>query len=175
MCSRYEAEIQILTNREHPTKDCDHLAIMEEAAAGTSTVAPLEDIDSIDVGIDDDNLIDNVNPIGAVFDPRTPTIVEVPTSIICNPNRSPRDKSIKDMVNKEDAFDEGYTNDGEMGPFYSRTDEEGHQLFDEDDDDGVGFVAERSIDDERDVGTGDMDVTDDIEDELYHYVHVQIL
>jgi hypothetical protein len=44
--------------------------------------------------------------------------------------------------------------------------EEGQQLFNEDDDDGVGFVAERGIDDERDVDTdtdaGDMDVAVDI-------------
>jgi hypothetical protein len=39
-----------------------------------------------------------------------------------------------------------------MGPFYNRTDKEGQQLFNEDDDDGVGFVAERSID-ERDIDT----------------------
>ena len=35
---------------------------MEEAVAGNSTVAPLEDID-----IDVDNPIDNPNPIGAAF------------------------------------------------------------------------------------------------------------
>jgi hypothetical protein len=92
----------------------------------------------------------------------------VPTSIICNPNRSPRDKSIKDMKNKEQVFDEGYDSDGQMGPFYNRTDKEGPQLYNEDDDDGVGFVAERRIDNERDVDT---DVADDIDDE----VHVPIL
>jgi hypothetical protein len=69
---------------------------MEEAVAGTSTIAP-ESVINIDV----DNLITNVDPIGAAFDPRTPpTTVEVPTSIICNQNRRPRDKSTKDMVNK---------------------------------------------------------------------------
>jgi hypothetical protein len=60
------------------------------------------------------------------------------------------------MVNKEDAFNDGYDSDGELGPFYSRTDKEGQQLFNEDDDDGVGFVgfvAERAIDDEKDVDT----------------------
>jgi hypothetical protein len=60
-----------------------------------------------------------------------------------------------------------------MSPFYSRTDKEGQQLFNEDDDDGVGFVAERAIDDERVVGA-DMKIADDIEDELYHHVHVPI-
>jgi hypothetical protein len=113
------------------------LFIMEEAAAGTSAVAPLDAV------IDVDNLINDVDPIGAAFDPRMPNI-EVPTSTTCNPNRSPRDKSIKDMVNKEDAFDKGYDSDGKMGPFNNRTDREGQQLFNEDDDDdGVGFVAER--------------------------------
>jgi hypothetical protein len=81
---------------------------MEEAVAGTSTVAPLDGIEStINTVIDVDNLIDNVDPIGSAFDPRTPTTVEVPTSITCDPTRSPRDKSIKDMANKEDAFDDG--------------------------------------------------------------------
>jgi hypothetical protein len=61
---------------------------MEEAVAGTSTVAPLGS-ESIDVGIDVDNLINDVDPIGAAFDPRTPN-TEVPTSIVCNPNRSPK-------------------------------------------------------------------------------------
>ena len=46
------------------------------------------------------------------------------------------------MKNKEDGFDDGYDSDGEMGPFYSRTDREGPQLFNEDDDDDVGVVAE---------------------------------
>ena len=103
---------------------------MEEAVAGNSTVAPLEDID-----IDTDNLIDNINPIGAALDPRTPNTVEVPAYIVCSPNRSPRDKSIKDMKNKEDGFDDGYDSDGEMGPFYIRTNKEGPQLFNEEDDD----------------------------------------
>jgi hypothetical protein len=143
---------------------------MEEAVAGTSTVAPVEGIESaIDIDIDVDNFINDVDPIGAAFDPRTPnTVVEVPTSIICNQSRSPRDKSIKDVKNKEEAFDEGYDSDGRMGPFHNRTDKEGPQLFNKDDDDGVGVVAERRIDDERDVDT---DVADDIDDE----VHVPIL
>jgi hypothetical protein len=106
---------------------------MEEAVAGTSTVKPLGGIESIndDDGIDVDNLIDSIDPIGAPFDPSTPiTVVDVPTSIItCNPNRSPRDKSIRDMKNKEDAFEEGYDSDGEMGQFYNRTDKEGQQIF----------------------------------------------
>jgi hypothetical protein len=132
---------------------------MEEAVAGTSTVAPLEGTESIDV----DNHITNVNPIGAAFDPRTPNSVELLTSITCNPNRSPRDKSIRDMVNKEDAFNDGYDSDGEMGPFYNRTDKEGQQLFNEDDDDGVGFVAEIAIVDERGVGAD----TDGADDEVH--------
>jgi hypothetical protein len=126
---------------------------MEGAVAGTSAVAPVEGIESaidIDIDTDVDNLINNVDPIGAAFDPRMPN-TEVPTSITCVPNRSPRDKNIRDMVNKEDAFDEGYDSDGKMGPFYNRTDKEGQQLFNEDDDDGVGFVAERAIDDERET------------------------
>jgi hypothetical protein len=69
-----------------------------------SAVAPKIDLD-LDNGIDVDNLIDSIDPIGAPFDPSTPN-TEVPTSITCNPNRSPRDKSIRDMVNKEDAFEE---------------------------------------------------------------------
>jgi hypothetical protein len=129
---------------------------MEEAVGTTtsSTVAPLQGIESVidlDDGIDVDNLINSINPIGTPFDPSTPN-AEVPTSITCNPNRSPGDKSIRDMVSKEDAFDEGCDSDGEMGPFYSRTDKEGQQLFNEDDDDGVGFVAERAINNERDIG-----------------------
>jgi hypothetical protein len=104
---------------------------MEEAVAGTSTVAPLDGTESIDV----DNLITGVDPTGDAFNPRTPNTVEVPTSITCNPNRSPRDKSIKDMKNKEDAFDDGYDSDGEMGPFYNRTDKEGPQLFNEEEED----------------------------------------
>jgi hypothetical protein len=32
------------------------------------------------------------------------------------------------MKNKEDAFEEGYDSDGEMGPFYNRTDKEGQQI-----------------------------------------------
>jgi hypothetical protein len=74
---------------------------MEEAVAGTSAVAPLDGIESVidlDDGIDADNLINSIDPIGAPFDPSTSnTVVEVPTSIICNPNRSPRDKSIRDI------------------------------------------------------------------------------
>jgi hypothetical protein len=142
--------------------------MMEEAVAGTSSaVAPLEGIESVidlDDGIDVDNLINRIDLIGAAHDPRTPnTVVEVAPSITCNPNRSPRD--IKDMKNKEDdSFDDGYDSDREMGPFNNRVDKEGQQLFNEDDDDGVGFVAERAIDDERDVDTN---VTDE--------VHVQIL
>jgi hypothetical protein len=59
------------------------------------------------------------------------------------------------MKNKEDAFDDGYDSDGERGPFYNRTDKEGPQLFNEDDDDGVSFIAERAIDDDkRNVGSG---------------------
>jgi hypothetical protein len=105
-----------------------------------------------------DDLIDNVDPIGAAHDPQTPNTVEVPTSIVCNPNRSPRDKSIKDTKNKEDAFDDRYDSDGEMGPFNNRIDKEGQQLFnEEDDDDGVGFVAERAINDERD-DAGDLEI-----------------
>ena len=49
---------------------------------------------------------------------------------------------MKDMKNKEDGFDDGYDSDGEMGPFYNRTDREGPQQFNEDDDDDVGVVAE---------------------------------
>jgi hypothetical protein len=135
---------------------------MEEAVDSTRAVARVDGIKSvidIDIDVDVDNLINVVDPIGAAFDLRTPTTVDVPTSIICNPNRSPRDKSIKDMKNKEDGFDEGYDSDGEMGPFNNVTDKEGQQLFNEDDDDdGVCFVAERAIDgDERDVGA-DMEV-----------------
>jgi hypothetical protein len=59
----------------------------------------------------------------------------------------------------------GYDSDGELGPFYNRTDKEGQQLFNEDDGDGVGFVAERSIDDEREVDTD----TDAIDDEVHYY------
>jgi hypothetical protein len=143
---------------------------MEQAITGTSTVAPLLGVESIDIGINVDNLIDNVDPIGAAHDPRTPN-TEVPTSITCNPNKSPRDKSIKDMKNKEDGFDDGYDSDGEMGPFNNRTDKEGQQLFNEDDDDGVGFVDERLIDDERD---GDMVVGDTDTDVAVQGVHVPI-
>jgi hypothetical protein len=149
---------------KNPAKAFVNLFIMEEAVAGTSTVAPLDGIESViglDDGIDVDNLIDSIDPIRAPFNPSTPnTVVEVPTSIICNPNRSPRDKSIKDMKNKEDALDDGYDSDGGMGPFYNRTDKEGPQLFNEEDDNGVGFVAGRAIDDERGVGA-DMDAVDD--------------
>jgi hypothetical protein len=127
---------------------------MEEAVAGTSTVTPLPGIESVvnidDIDIDINDLVDSIIPIGAPFDPSTPN-TEVPTSITWYPNRSPRDKSIRDMVNKEDAFEKGYDSDRELGPFNNRIDKEGQQLFNEDDDDGVGFVAERGIDDGRDV------------------------
>jgi hypothetical protein len=136
---------------------------MDEAGAGTSTVTPVDDIDSV---IDVDNIVNDFFPTGiGAFDQRTPNI-EVPTYITCNPNRSPRDKSIKDMVNKEDGFDEGYDSDGKLGPFNNVTDKEGQQIFNKDDDDGVCFVAERSIENERDVGSGDMVAADDIEDEV---------
>jgi hypothetical protein len=145
---------------------------MEEAVASTTGDAPLDDLDD---GIDVDNLVDSINPIGAPFDPSTPN-TEVPTSITCNPNRSPRDKRIRDMVNKEDAFDDGYDSDGEMGPFNNRIDKEGQQLSNEDDDDGVGFVAERAIDDERGVDTdaGDTDDTD-VGEKKYTYQSIWIL
>jgi hypothetical protein len=154
----------ILFNRQskNPAKAFVNLFITEEVVAGTSTVhiAPLDGID-----IDVDNLINDVGPIGAAFDPRTPN-TEVPTSITCNPNRrSPRDKSIRDMKNKEDAFDDGYDSDVKRGPFYNRTDKEGPQLFNEDDDDGVGFVAERAIDD--DVAERSIDDTTDAVEEVH--------
>jgi hypothetical protein len=148
---------------------------MEEAVAGTSTAVPLQGIKSViesvidlNDGIDVENLINIIDPIGAPFDPSTPN-TEVPTSITCTPNRSLWDKNIRDMVNKEDAFNDGYDSGGETGPFYDRTDKEGQQLFNEDDDDGVGFVAERAIDDERGIGAaGDMDDTDVGEEEVTH-------
>ena len=135
---------------KNPAKASVNPFIIEEAVAGTSTVAPLKDID-----IDINNLIDDIDPIGAVFNPQTPNTVEVPTYIVCNPNRSPKDKSIKDMKNKEDGFDDGYDSNGEMGPFYIRTNKEGPQLFNDDDNDDVGFVTIRLIDDdnERDIDT----------------------
>jgi hypothetical protein len=68
------------------------------------------------------------------------------------------------MKNKEDALDKGYDSDGEMGPFYNRTDKEGQQLFNEDDDDGVGFVAERAI------GVG-ADTETDGADEVHVPIH----
>jgi len=68
---------------------------MEEGVAGTGTVAPESAADIDNIGIDADHLIDSIDPIGADYDVRTPNTVEVPTSIDCNPNRSPRDKSIK--------------------------------------------------------------------------------
>jgi hypothetical protein len=156
----------LYTQRKNPAKAFDILFIMEEAVGGTSVVAPVEGIKSaIDIDIDADNLIDDGDPISSAFDPRTPN-TELPSSITCNPNGSPRDKSIRDMKNKEEAFDEGYDSDGKMVPFNNRIDKEGQQLFNEDDDDDVGFVAERGIDDERDVDTdtdaGDMDVAVDI-------------
>jgi hypothetical protein len=150
--------------RKNPAKAFDNLFIMEEAVDGTTGGAPESVINIAD--------INDVDPIGDAFDPSTPNSVEVPTSITCNTDRSPRDKSIRDMVNKEDAFDEGYDSDGEMGPFNNKIDKEGQQLFNEDDDDdnGVGFVAERAIDDERGVGvgaTGDIDDTDVGEEEVH--------
>jgi hypothetical protein len=138
---------------------------MEEAVAGTSAVAPEIDID-IDNIIDVDDLVDSIIPIGA--DPSTPN-TEVPTSIVCNPDRSPRDKSIKDMKSKEDTFKKGYDSNGELGPFNNRIDKEGPQLFNEVDDNGVGFVAERAIDDDRGVSAD----TDDA-DEVHVPVHVPI-
>jgi hypothetical protein len=75
-----------------------------------------------------ENLIDSIDPIGAPFDPSTPN-TEVPTSITCNPDRSPRDRSIRDMVNKEDAFHDEYDSDGKTGPFINRIDKEGQQLL----------------------------------------------
>ena len=59
------------------------------------------------------------------------------------------------MKNKEDGFDDGYDSNGEMGPFYIRTNKEGPQLFNDDDNDDVGFVTIRLIDDEneRDIDT----------------------
>jgi hypothetical protein len=42
---------------------------MEEGVTGTGTVAPVEGIKPIDIGIDVDNLIDDINPtIGADYD-----------------------------------------------------------------------------------------------------------
>jgi hypothetical protein len=67
------------------------------------------------------NFVDIIDPIGAPFDPRTPNSVEVLTYIVCNPDRSPRDKSIKYMKSKEDAFEKGYDSDGELGPFNNTT------------------------------------------------------
>jgi hypothetical protein len=160
--------------RKNPAKAFDNLFIMEEAVAGTSAVAPLDDLDD---GIDVDNLIDSIDPIGAPFDPSTPN-TEIPTSITCNPNRSPRDKSIRDMVNKEDASHDGYDSDGELGPFYNRTDKEGQQLFneDDDDDDGVGFVAERAIHDETGVGadTDGADTDADVGEEEVTHVPIDL-
>jgi hypothetical protein len=118
------------SNSKNPAKASFDSFMMEEAVAGTSTVAPLEAIKSIDDGIDVDNLINGIDPIGADFDLRTPNTVEVPTSIVCNPNRSPRDRSIEDMKNKEDAFDDGYDSNGEMGPFNNRMDREGQAYSD---------------------------------------------
>jgi hypothetical protein len=74
------------------------------------------------------------------------------------------------MKNKQDKFNDGYDSDGELGPLYNRTDKEGPQLFNEDDDDGVGFVAEiRAIDDERGVGadTDGADTDTDGADEVH--------
>jgi hypothetical protein len=55
-----------------------------------------------------------------------------------------------------------------MGPFYNRTDKEGQQLFNEDDDEGVGFVAERSIGDERGVGADTDGADTDVGEEEVH-------
>jgi hypothetical protein len=132
---------------------------MEEAVAGTSTVTPLDGTESIDA----DNLITDVDPIGAAFDPRTPNSVEVP-------DRSLRDKTIRDMLNKEEAFEKSYDSEGKLGPFNNRIDKEGQQLFNEDDDDGVGFVAERSIDDGIEVDTD----TDAVDDEVPDHVPIDL-
>ena len=132
---------------------------MEEAATSASTVAPLEDVD-VDNIIDIGDLIEAGDPtVGAEFNLQAPNAAEAPTSVVCNPSRNPRDRSMKDVKNKEVTFDDGCDSDGNMGPFCDRTDKEGPQLFDEDDDDGVGFVDERLIDDERDI-VGDTAVDD---------------
>jgi hypothetical protein len=47
----------------------DRLAIMEEAVAGTSAVAPESVINIDNIDIDVNNLVDDVNPIGAAHDP----------------------------------------------------------------------------------------------------------
>jgi hypothetical protein len=74
------------------------------------------------------------------------------------------------MKNKEDAFDDGYDSDGEMGPFNNRIDKEGQQLFNEDDDDdGVVYVAERAIEDERGVGADTDGADTDGADEVHVY------
>jgi hypothetical protein len=55
--------------RKNPAKAFVHPFIMEEGVAGTGTVAPVEGIESIDIGIDMDNLIDDIDPtIGADYD-----------------------------------------------------------------------------------------------------------
>jgi hypothetical protein len=111
--------------RKNPAKAFDNLFIMEEAVAGTTGDAPDESVINIaDIDIDIGDLVDIIIPIGAPFDPSTPN-TGVPTSITCNPNRSPRDKSIRDMVNKEDTFEKGYDSDRELGPFNNRIDKEG--------------------------------------------------
>jgi hypothetical protein len=74
----------------------------------TESAINIADIDNIN------NLINDVDPIGDAFDPSTPNSVEEPTSIVCNPDRSPRDKSIKDMKNKEDSFEKGYDTDTDI-------------------------------------------------------------
>jgi hypothetical protein len=75
--------------RKNPAEAFLNQFIMEEAVAGTSTVAPLPGIESVRnidiIDIDVDNLVDDVDPIGAPFNPSTPN-TEVPTSITCNPN-----------------------------------------------------------------------------------------
>jgi hypothetical protein len=58
---------------------------MEEAVAGTSTVAPLPGIESVinlDDGIDADNLIDSIDPIGAPSDPSTHPIQKYPLLLL---------------------------------------------------------------------------------------------
>jgi hypothetical protein len=75
--------------------------------------------------------------------------------------------SIRDMVNKEDAFEKGYDSDSKLGPFNNRTDKEGQQLFNGDYDDGVGFVAERAIGDEERDHTDSADTDTDVGEEVH--------
>ena len=98
---------------------------MEEASTGTSAITPLEDADADDVA-NVNNLIEAVDlTVGADLNLRVTSAVEAPTSIVCNPNRSPRDRSMKGMKNKEYQWDNGYDSDREMVSFSDRTDEEG--------------------------------------------------